>query len=78
MAMTCSETQTSRLLRKAAHLLKSDTQAAWANDITSPARWVLQPLGTDAYLAQRPTLDTLGQLGAIAKPFALRPAIRLG
>ena len=78
MAMTCSETQSSRLLRKTAHLFKSDTQAAWANGITSSAGWDLQPLGTDAYLAQRPTLDTLGQPGAKARPFALRPAIRLG
>jgi len=61
MAMTSPETQTSRLLRKTANLLNSVTEAAWTNDIPSPAKWDLHRIGTEAYLAQRDILDAMGQ-----------------
>ena len=70
MAMISSETQTSRLLRKTAHLLNSVAEAAWTNDIPSPARWDLHRIGTEAYLAQSDILDMLGQPGALAEPQA--------
>jgi hypothetical protein len=63
MSMISPETQASRPLRKTANLLKSVAEAAWTNDIPSPARWDLHRVGTEAYLAQREILDALG-LGA--------------
>ena len=59
--MISSETQTVRLLRKTANLLNSVAEAAWTNDIPSPARWDLHRVGTEAYLARRDILDALGQ-----------------
>ena len=61
MAMINSETQTVRLLRKTANLLNSVAEAAWTNDIPSPASWDLHRVGTEAYLARRDILDALGQ-----------------
>ena len=55
------ETQTTGLLRKAANLLNSVAEAAWTNDIPSPAKWDLHRIGTQAYLAQRDILDMLSQ-----------------
>ena len=60
------ETQTSRLLRKTANLLNSVAEAAWTSDISSPAKWELHRIGTEAYLAQRDILDMLGLPGVIA------------
>ena len=70
MAMISPETPTSQLLRKTANLLNSVAEAAWAADATSPIKWDLHRIGTEAYLAQREILDMLGQLGAIAEPQA--------
>jgi len=61
MAMISSETETGRLLRKAANLLHSVVEAAWTNEIPSPAKWDLHRIGTEAYLVQRDILDALGQ-----------------
>jgi len=70
MAMISSETETGRLLRKAANLLHSVVEAAWTNEIPSPAKWDLHRIGTEAYLVQRDILDALGQG---AEPTALLP-----
>jgi hypothetical protein len=70
MVMISPETQTSRLLRKTADLLNSVAEAAWTNDIPSPARWDLHRIGTAAWKAQRDILDMLGQPGALAEPQA--------
>jgi len=70
MAMISPETQTSRLLWKTANLLNSVAEAAWAADATSPIKWDLHRIGTEAYLAQRDILDMLGQPGVIAEPQA--------
>jgi hypothetical protein len=72
MAMISPETQTSRLLRETANLLNSVAEAAWTNDIPSPARWDLHRIGTEAYLAQRDILHALGQSAA---PTAALPGI---
>jgi hypothetical protein len=61
LAMIRPEMQASRLLRKTANLLNSVAEAAWTNDIPSPAKWDLHRIGTQAYLAQRDILDLLGQ-----------------
>ena len=61
MAMISSETETGRLLRKAANLLHSVVEAAWTNEIPSPAKWDLHRIGTEVYLVQRDILDALGQ-----------------
>ena len=61
MAMISSETETGRLLRKAANLLHSVVEAAWTNDIPSPEKWDLHRIGTEAYLVQRDILDALGE-----------------
>ena len=61
MVMINSETETGRLLRKAANLLLSVVEAAWTNEIPSPAKWDLHRIGTEAYLVQRDILDTLGE-----------------
>ena len=61
MAMISSETETGRLLRKAANLLHSVVEAAWTNEIPSPAKWDLHRIGTEAYLVQRDILDALGE-----------------
>ena len=61
MAMISSETETGRLLRKAANLLHSVVEAAWTNDIPSPAKWDLHRIGTEAHLVQRDILDALGE-----------------
>ena len=55
------ETPTGRLLREAANLLHSVVEAAWTNDIPSPAKWDLHRIGTEAYLVQRDILDALGE-----------------
>jgi hypothetical protein len=55
------ETPTGRLLRKAANLLNSVAEAAWTNDIQTPAKWDLHRIGTGAYLVQRDILDALGE-----------------
>jgi len=68
MAMISCETQTSRILRKTANLLNSVAEAAWTNDIPSPAKWDLHRIGTDAYLAQRDILVLLGLPGVMAEP----------
>ena len=68
MAMISCETQTSRVLRKTANLLNSVAEAAWTNDIPSPAKWDLHRVGTDAYLAQRDILVLLGLPGVMAEP----------
>jgi len=68
MAMISCETQTSRVLRKTANLLNSVAEAAWTNDIPSPAKWDLHRIGTDAYLAQRDILVLLGLPGVMAEP----------
>jgi len=70
MAMISPEAQAIRLLRKTAHLLNSVAEAAWTNDMPSPARWELHRIGTEAYLAQRDILDMLGQPEVIAQPQA--------
>jgi hypothetical protein len=70
MAMISPETQTSQLLRKTANLLNSVAEAAWAADATSPIKWDLHRIGTEAYLAQRDILDMLGLPGVIAEPQA--------
>jgi hypothetical protein len=70
MAMISPETQTSRLLRKAASLLNSVAEAAWAVDAASPTKWDLHRIGTEAYLAQRDILDLLGLPGVMAGPQA--------
>jgi hypothetical protein len=70
MAMISCETQTSRVLRKTANLLNSVAEAAWTNDIPSPAKWDLHRIGADAYLAQRDILVLLGLPGVMAKPQA--------
>lgn len=59
--MISSESQTVRLLRETANLLNAVAEAAWTNEIPSPARWDLHRVGTEAYLAQREILDSLGQ-----------------
>lgn len=64
------ETQTSRVLRKTANLLNSVAEAAWTNDIPSPAKWDLHRIGTEAYLAQRDILVLLGLPGVMAEPQA--------
>ena len=61
MGMINLEAQTSRLLRKTANLLHSVVEAAWTNDIPSPAKWDLHRIGTEAYLVQRDILDALGE-----------------
>jgi hypothetical protein len=61
LAMINPETPTGQLLRKAANLLHSVVEAAWTNDIPSPAKWDLHRIGTEAYLVQRDILDALGQ-----------------
>jgi len=61
VTMINPETPTGRLLRKAANLLHSVVEAAWTNDIPSPAKWDLHRIGTEAYLVQRDILDALGQ-----------------
>jgi hypothetical protein len=48
-------------LRETANLLLSVVEAAWSNDIPSPAKWDLHRIGTDAYLVQRDILDALGE-----------------
>jgi hypothetical protein len=48
-------------LRKAANLLHSVVEAAWTNDIPSPAKWDLHRIGTEAHLVQRDILDALGE-----------------
>jgi hypothetical protein len=68
MAMISLETQASRLLRKTANLLNSVAETAWTADATSPIKWDLHRIGTDAYLVQRDILDMLGQPGALAEP----------
>lgn len=70
MAMISSETETGRLLRKAANLLHSVVETAWTNETPSPAKWDLHRIGTEAYLVQRDILDALGQG---AEPTALLP-----
>jgi hypothetical protein len=70
VAMINPETPTGRLLRKAANLLHSVVEAAWTNEIPSPAKWDLHRIGTEAYLVQRDILDALGQG---AEPTALLP-----
>jgi hypothetical protein len=70
MAMISPETQTNQLLRKTANLLNSVAEAAWAADATSPIKWDLHRIGTEAYLAQRDILDMLGQPCVIAEPQA--------
>jgi hypothetical protein len=70
MAMISPETHTRQLLRKTANLLNSVAEAAWAADATSPIKWELHRIGTEAYLAQRDILDMLGQPGVIAEPQA--------
>ena len=57
-------------MRKAANLLHSVVEAAWTNEIPSPAKWDLHRIGTEAYLVQRDILDALGQG---AEPTALLP-----
>jgi len=61
LAMIRPESQTVRLLRKACNLLGSVAEAAWTNDLPSPAKWDLHRIGTQAYLAQRDILDLQGQ-----------------
>jgi hypothetical protein len=61
VAMINPETPTGRLLRQAANLLHSIVEAAWTNDIPSPAKWDLHRIGTEAYLVQRDILDALGE-----------------
>jgi len=68
MAMISSETETGRLLRKAANLLHSVVEAAWTNDIPSPAKWDLHRIGTEVYLVQRDILDALGQVAEPTEP----------
>ena len=68
--MIIPETQVLRLLRKTANLLNSVAEAAWAADATSPIKWDLHRIGTEAYLAQRDILDMLGLPGVIAEPQA--------
>ena len=68
MAMINPETETGRLLRKAANLLHSVVEAAWSNDIPSPAKWDLHRIGTEAYLVQRDILDALGQVAEPTEP----------
>ena len=70
MAMISPETQTSRLLRKTATLLNSVAEAAWTADVTSPTKWDLHRIGTEAYLVQRDILDMLGLPGVMAEPQA--------
>ena len=70
MAMISCETQTSRILRKTANLLNSVAEAAWTNDIPSPAKWDLHRIGTEAYLVQRDILEMLGQPVVMAEPQA--------
>jgi hypothetical protein len=70
LAMTRPETLDSRLLRKTANLLNSVAEAAWTNDIPSPAKWDLHRIGTEAYLAQREILEMLGLPGVLAVPQA--------
>ena len=60
-AMINPETPTGQLLRKAANQLHSVVEAAWTNDIPSPAKWDLHRIGTEAYLVQRDILDALGE-----------------
>ena len=72
MAMISPETEASRVLRKAADLLNSVAEAAWTNDIPSPARWELHRIGTEAYLAQRDILNAVGQS---AEPTETLPGI---
>jgi len=68
MAMISSETETGRLLRKAANLLHPVVEAAWTNDIPSPAKWDLHRIGTEVYLVQRDILDALGQVAEPTEP----------
>jgi hypothetical protein len=70
MPMIRPETQTSRLLRKAANLLNSVAEAAWTNNLPSPAKWDLHRIGTEAYLAQRDILALLGLPAVVTKPQA--------
>jgi hypothetical protein len=70
LAMIRPEARDSRLLRKTANLLNSVAEAAWTNDIPSPAKWDLHRIGTEAYLAQREILEMLGLPGVIAVPQA--------
>ena len=64
------ETQTSRLLWMTANLLNNVVEAAWTNDISSPARLDLHRIGTDAHLAHRDILDPLGRCGVSVEPQA--------
>jgi hypothetical protein len=70
VAMIKPETPTGQLLRKAANQLHSVVEAAWTNDIPSPAKWDLHRIGTEAYLVQRDILDALGER---AEPTELLP-----
>lgn len=70
VTVTSPEAQTTRLLRLTANLLNNVAEAAWTNDIPSPAKWELHRIGTAAYIAQRDILHMLGQPGEIAKPQA--------
>jgi hypothetical protein len=45
VSMINPETPTGRLLRKAANLLNSVAEAAWTNDIQTPAKWDLHRIG---------------------------------
>jgi len=76
MTMISSETETGRLLREATNLPHSVVveaavvEAAWTNEIPSPAKWDLHRIGTEAHLVQRDNLEALGQG---AEPTALLP-----
>jgi len=67
MAMINCETQTSRELRKTANLPNSVAEAAWTNDIPSPAKWELHRIGTEAYLVQLDILEMLGRPVVLAE-----------
>jgi hypothetical protein len=64
------ETQSSRLLMMTATLLINVAEAAWTNNMPSPARWDLHRIGTDAYLAHREILEVLGRHGVSVEPQA--------
>jgi hypothetical protein len=64
------ETQSSRLLMMTANLLINVAEAAWTNNMPSPARWDLHRIGTDAYLAHRGILEVLGRHGVSVEPQA--------
>lgn len=69
-AMISPESHTGRLLSKTATLLNSVAEAAWTTHASSPARWELHRIGTEAYLAQRDILDLLGLPGVMPEPQA--------